>query len=188
MRRITLLVLVAALVATACNSGDELAESATSPEEELVAAIADAAVANPDLNFDDETAACVSRGIVDEFGIDELAELGVTQDNPGLEGGKSLGTPENGRRAVDVGMQCISLSEAIISFLPAGLSLLEDSVNCLAAGLGADNFRNILAAIIVAGGEPADILDNAATQIPLGLLLLGCLSPEEYLKIGELLN
>jgi hypothetical protein len=188
MRRITLLVVVVALVVTACDSGDDAADSAPDPEEELVEALTASAVANPNLDLDDETAACVTRGIVDEFGVDELAELGVTADTPDLGGGKALETPENGRRVVDVGMQCISLPEAIISFLPAGLDLLEDSVNCLAAGLEADNFRNILAAIIVAGGQPADILDNATTQIPLGLLVLGCLSPEEYLKIGEFLN
>jgi len=74
------------------------------------------ALENPDRNFDDEAAACLARSIVDEFGVDGLAGLGVTADNPDLRGGSVFGTPDNGRRVVDLGMECIDVSEAIVSF------------------------------------------------------------------------
>lgn len=194
MRRIALLAVAAALVATACDGGAEVVDS--NPEEELVEAMMaeasanpDAALANPDRNFfDNEDAACVARGIVEEFGVDGLAELGVTPDNPGLRSGKAFVTPENGRRVVDVGMECISVPKAIVSFLPAGVTLLEESVNCLADGLQTDAFRDLFASIVVTGSHPSEILDNLGAQIPVGILLFRCLSAEEILRFGDLLN
>jgi len=186
MRRFTLIAVVAALVVASC--GGEASTSDPEPDDELAEAITGKALENPDRNFDDEAAACLARSIVDEFGVDGLAGLGVTADNPDLMGGSVFGTPDNGRRVVDLGMECIDVSEAIVSFLPHGVTLLEESVECVADGLQTDTFRDLLAAIVIAGAEPSDILDNAAAQVPMGILLFSCLDAGEILRIGDLLD
>ena len=186
MRRITLLAVAAVLVATACEGGGGIIDP--DPGEELTEAITAQALANPDRSFDDAAAACVAQGIVAEFGVDGLAELGVTPDNPDLRGGRVFATPDNGRRVVDVGMECISVSEAIVSFLPAGVNLLEESVQCLADGLETPAFRDLFGTIVATGAPPWDILENAVSQVPIGVLFFSCLSGEEISSVGDLLG
>lgn len=187
MRRIIFLAATAALVAIACSGETETETFASSPQEDLVEAITTNALANPDRRFDDETAACIAEGVVDEFGVDGLAELGVTPESPDLRGGRVFALPD-ARRAVDVGMTCIDVSEAIVSFLPAGVSLLEDTVQCVADQFQTDTFRDLFANLLVAGGDPADILSSAEAEVPIAALLFRCLSADEILRIGDLLN
>ena len=194
MRRVILLAVAAALIAAAC-SGDVATETFSTPADigdstpdtDLADAIRGNAAANPDRRFDDETTECLIVGLVEEFGEDGLAELGVTPDNPDLRDGAVFAAPESARRAVDVGMECVDVADALVSYLPPDISLLEDSITCVAEQFQTDTFRDLFAELIASGGEPADLFSYGAAQISIGTLLLTCLSPEELLRVNELL-
>ena len=186
MRRIALLTVAAALVITACNGETETFSS--DPKEDLVAAITSNATANPDRPFDDEDAACIIQEIVDYFGVEGLAELGVTADNPDLQGGRVFATPDAGRRVVDAGMACIDMAEAFNAFLPTGVTLLDDTVECVVDRFRTDTFRDLFAGLVVEGADPADIMEMAGAQLPIGSLFVSCLSTDEILRLGDILN
>lgn len=179
------IVAAAVLIGTACGGDTQRETFASTPQNDLADAITEA---NGGGRFDDETTACIAQGVVDEFGEDGLAELGVTPENPDLGGGSVFATQDTARRAVDVGMGCIDVSAAINDFLPADVSLLDETVDCLAEQLQSDTFRDLFAELISEGGDPADILNSTAAQIPIATLLVGCLSPEEFLQLGDLLS
>jgi hypothetical protein len=187
MRRITFIALALPLIAVACSGNGETETFSSDPQEELVDAITASNMPNPDRRLDEQTAACVFQGIVDEFGVDGLAELGVTADNPDLEGGRVFATPDAGRRVVDAAMACIDVSAAIVSFLPKGVELLDDTVQCVADQLQTDTFRDLFADLVASGAPPEDILTSAGAQLPIASLLLRCVSPEEILELGDLL-
>jgi hypothetical protein len=186
MRRITLLAAAAALVVTGCNGETETFSS--DPKEDLVAAITSNASANPDRPLDDEDAACIIQEIVDDFGVEGLAELGVTAENPDLQGGRVFATPDAARRVVDSGMACIDMAEAFNAFLPDEVTLLDDTVECVVDRLQSDTFRDLFAGLFVEGAEPADIMEMAAAQLPIGSLFVSCLSADEILRLGDILN
>jgi hypothetical protein len=187
MRRVILVLVVTGLLSPACGGDPETETFAFTPEPDLSDAIRNNTSADPDNRFSDGETDCLVDGIIDEFGEDELAELGVTADNPDLEGGAVFTTPETARRAVDVAMECIDMGDAITSYLPTDTSLLESSVDCVADQLQTEPFRDLFAEVIAAGGEPTDILSDGGAQLSIGALLLTCLSPEELLRINELL-
>ncbi len=125
MRTIAILA-VAALIGTACSGDTETETFASNPtetvasdaEQDLVEAITGNAQANPDRRFDDEAVACIAQQIVDEFGVDGLAELGVTLENPDLEGGSVFATPDAYR--------IVTCDETVSAALPgAGVDLRE---------------------------------------------------------------
>jgi hypothetical protein len=196
VRRIAFLAMAVALIALGCSGEVETETFASAPTEtaasdaeaDLVEAITGNAQANPDRRFDDVAVACIAQQIVDEFGVDGLAELGVTLENPDLEGGSVFARPDAGRRIVDIGMDCIDLPAAILSFLPAEVSLPAETVECVADQLQTDTFRDLFADLVAAGAEPADILDHAAAQLPIASLLVSCLTPAQILEFGDLLN
>ena len=194
--RTSAILVAAALIGAACSGQTETETFATSPtgtaasdaEQDLVEAITGNALASPDRRFDDEAVACVAQQIVDDFGVDGLAEMGVTLEDPDLEGGGVFATPDDARRVVDIGMDCIDVPAAIVSFLPADVGLLEETVECVADQLQSDTFRDLFADLVAAGAEPADILDHAAAQLPITALLVACLTPAQILEFGDLLN
>ena len=187
MRRAILVAVVTVLLAPACSGEVETETFGSVPEPDLVDAIRANAASDPDRRFDDATTDCLIQGIVDEFGEDGLAELGVTPENPDLDAGVFVARPDAARRAVNVGMECIDIAGAIGSNLPIGIELLEDSVDCVAGQLETEAFRGFFAELLAAGAEPADILDYADAQLSIGALLLTCLNPEELLDVNELL-
>ena len=75
MRRVTLLAVLAAFVAVACNGEPETETFGSVPETDLVDAISDNVSDDPDRRFDNVTTDCLIQGIVDEFGEDGLADL-----------------------------------------------------------------------------------------------------------------
>lgn len=194
VRRVTLLALVATLVVPACSGeattetfGSDPETESSAPTTDLVDAMRENILDDPERRFDEATTSCLVRGIVDEFGEAELAELGVTPESPDLEGGAVFATPGNARRVVDVGMGCIDLPAAIVSYLPASTELVEDSVQCVAEQLQTDTFRDFFAELIAAGAEPADLLGYGDAQLSIGSVILTCLNPEEILRVDELL-
>jgi hypothetical protein len=161
---------------------------ASTPENDLLDAITANALANPDRRIDDDAAACIAQQIVEEFGVDGLAELGVTPEDPDLGAGSVFATPDASRQVVDIGMQCIDVPAAIVSFLPTDVILLDETVDCLADQLQTDAFRDLFADLVVTGDDPADILDYSAAQLPIAALVVSCLTPEQILEFGDLLN
>ncbi len=188
MRRIVIVAFVAAVSVVACSSEPETETFASTSEDDLARAIADSNSATLDSRFGDGSTACISQGIVDEFGVDGLAELGVTEETPDLQGGSVFFAPEAARQVVDVTMECIDLGAALVSSLPEGVSLLDESVECVVDQLESETFRDLFADLVAAGGEPADIVTQAAAQLPMASLLLSCLSPEEFLRVGDFLD
>ena len=188
MRRIAILASVTALLVSACSGDPETETFASNAEADLVQEITDRNSATLDGRFGDDTGGCISRGIVDEFGVDGLAELGVTEETPDLQGGRVFITPEAARQVVDVTMECMDLPTQLVSSLPQDVSLLDETVQCVVDQLGTDTFRDLFAELVVAGGEPADIINLGAAQLPIASLLISCLSPDELIRFGDLLN
>jgi len=85
-------------------------------------------------------------------------------------------------------MACVDLPAAINTFLPTGVDLLEETVQCVAEQFQSETFRDLFAGLLAEGGEPADILSYPDAQFSIGALFLRCLSPDEILRMGELLN
>ena len=188
VRRMVMVASVLALSVVACSGEPETETFSPSPQEDLAQAIADRNSAALDGRFGDRSSACISQGIVDEFGVEGLAELGVTEETPNLQGGSVFSTSEAARRVVDVTLECIDLGARLVSSLPEDVSLLDESVECVVEQLESETFRNLFADLVVVGGEPADILDQAAAQLPVASLLITCLSPAELLQFGDLLT
>ena len=187
MRRVILVLVVAGLLSPACSGDPETETFASAPQPDLGDAIRANATANPDPRFSGQEADCLIDGVLDEFSADELAQLGVTPDNPDLQGGAVFADPDTSRRAIDVAMECIDIANAITANLPADTSLLEGSVDCIADQLQTDRFRDLFAELLAAGGEPTDLFSNPDAQLSIGTVLLTCLSPEELLRVNELL-
>jgi hypothetical protein len=61
-------------------------------------------------------------------------------------------------------------------------------VQCLAEQMQNDQFSDLFAGLVVAGGDPADIFTSPTAQLPIAALFLRCLSAEEMLGIADLLN
>jgi hypothetical protein len=179
---------VVALSLAACSNDPETETFASPTEEGLVQAIAESNSATLDGRFGEGSTDCISQGIVDEFGLDGLAELGVTEETPDLQGGSVFAAPEAARQVVDVTMECVDLGARLVSSLPKDVSLLNESVECVVDQLESETFRNLFADLVAAGGEPADIMTQAAAQLPMASLLLTCLSPEEFLQVGDFLD
>ena len=188
MRRIVIVVSLVALLAGACNGESETETFGSTSEEDLVRAITGGNSVTLDSRFGDNSTGCISQGIVDEFGVDGLAELGVTQETPDLQGGAVFVTQEAARRVVDITIDCVDLGAEILASLPEDVNLLNDSVECIVDQLEGEAFRDLFAALVMEGGEPEDIVSLAGAQLPLAALLLQCLSPEEFLRFDDLLN
>ncbi|MDJ0924516.1 MAG: hypothetical protein QNJ77_08145 [Acidimicrobiia bacterium] len=187
MRRIVIVAFVVALSAIACSTAGTETFAVTS-EEGLVQAIADSNSDTLVSRFGEGSTACISQGIVDEFGIEGLAELGVTEETPDLQGGSVFFAPEAARQVVDVTIECIDLAAQLVSSLPKNVTLLNESLECVVDQLESETFRNLFADLVAAGGEPADIVTQVAAQLPMATLLLTCLSPEEILRVGDFLD
>ena len=186
MRRVVIIASLVALAAVACSTGTET--FASTSEESLAQAITANNSATLDRRFGDGSTSCISQGIVDAFGVEGLAELGVTEETPDLQGGSVFLTTEAARLVVDVTLDCIDLAAELVASLPEGVSLLNESVECVVEQLESETFRNLFADLVTAGGEPADIVTQAAAQLPMATLLISCLSPEEFLRIGDFLD
>ena len=187
MRRIVMVASVLALSVVACSSEPETETFASTPAEDLVQAITDSNSSTLDSRFGDGTGACISQGIVDTFGVERLADLGVTEESPDLQSGTVFSTPEAARQVVDVTMDCMDLAAQLAASLPTDVSLLDESLECIADELESETFRNLFAQLVVEGGEPADIVNQAGAELPIASLVT-CLSPVELLQFGDLLT
>lgn len=181
MRRLILVLLTLTLVATGCGGGDNDESS-----DELAAAISQQGVDNPDNPLDGETTTCLAEGVVAEFGVEELAELGVTADDPSLDLGRVFVTRQQAERAFDMAVDCLEFDQEMLGFLPEGLEIAEESVSCLAAGLTSDTFRELYVSLVLGGDDDARIIDDPAGQLSIGQLLAECLGAAELLQLGQL--
>lgn len=188
MRRVVIVASVVALTVVACSNEPGTETFASPTEEDLAEAITNSNSATLDSRFGDGSAACISQGIVDALGMEGLAELGVTEETPDLQGGRVFFAPEAARQVVDVTIDCIDMGAELVSSLPKDVSLLDESVECVVDQLESETFRNLFADLVVAGGDPTDIFTQAAAQLPVATLLITCLTPDEFLRVSGLLD
>jgi hypothetical protein len=179
MRVFVLLVLGLVLVAGACGSGDN---EDSSDERALAAAISEHGAANPDLPLGRDTTTCLAEGLVAEFGVAQLEDLGVTADRPSIDLGRVFTTPEQAERAFDMAMDCLEFDREMLEFLPETLEIAEESVRCLADGLDSDVFRDLYVSFAMGGEESSRIIDDPAGQASIGRLLVQCLDADELLQ------
>lgn len=183
MRRLVLWLMALCLVASGCG-GDDNDES--SDEQVLAAAISDQGNSNPDVPLDSGTTSCLAEGVVAEFGVDELAELGVTPADPNLDLGQVFATRQQAERAFAVAINCLEFDQEMMAFLPDGLEIAEESVSCLADGLSSDTFRDLYVSLVLGDDKTSRIIDDPAGQLSIGQLLAQCLGADELLQLAQL--
>jgi len=183
MRRSVLLLAALALVASGCGGGED---DESSNEQVLVAAISQQGAANPDNPLDRATTTCLAEGVVSEFGVDELAELGVNSDNPNLDLGRVFVTRQQAERAFDMAFDCLEFDQEMLEFLPEGLEIAEQSISCLAGGLNSDTFRDLFVSVVLDNDGDARVIDSPAGRLSIGLLLAECLNADELSQVTQL--
>lgn len=136
-RRVAALVLAFALAATACNKE----ASALSAEEQAFAHVLAAEwAAGADFGVDDESSRCLGEGLVGDFGVERLTELGYGVDGLTIDDVRfDLLTEEEvdtlGARIVE----CVDLTAALVEGMVDG-GLDEASAECIADALNATDF------------------------------------------------
>ena len=179
MRRFVLLLAGLALVTSSCGSGDN---DSASGEQALAEAISEQGAANPDNPLNRDTTTCLADGLVEEFGVAELEELGVTADNPSVDLGRVFATSQQAERAFDMAMDCLEFDREMLAFLPEALEIAEESANCLADGLNSEVFRDLYVSFVLDGDESSRIIDDPAGQASIGRLLVECLNAAALLQ------
>lgn len=183
MQRTAALLITSTLIAAACGGGQS---DEASGEEALAAAIRDQALVNPDNPLDRETTTCLADGVVAEFGVEKLAELGVTVENPNVDLGRIFSTRDQAERTFNLAFDCIEFDSSLLSFLPEGLEIANDSLRCLGDGLNTDTFRDFYVSFVLGENNNDRVIDDPAAQVSIGQLVLGCLNAEELLRFTQL--
>ena len=191
MQRLAWLVTCTSLLAPACSGDDDSAEPVDSAptladEQVLADAIADQAVANPDNPLDESATRCIAEEAVVEFGAEELAEVGVTVDDPDLDLGRVLDTRDQAERAFDLALDCIEFDRELLAFLPAGLEVGEETIDCLAEGLETESFRELYVSFVLGELDSDRVVEDPAARPAILELVTGCLDVDELLDFGQL--
>ncbi len=197
IKRLIYLVLAVMLVAVACGDDDTTttqapttteavtttAEAATTTmplsEDEfadaLVAAIvADESLENPLKDPDD--AQCMVGGLVGQFGMDRLVELGITPDAEDLLDLTTTGagmTDDEREAFLDIYFSCADAVTAMTDAL-ASSGIPESDAQCLATALGEDFVRTIMSAQLA--GEEFDPLEDPASAAGFETIVGTCVS------------
>lgn len=179
-----IVLLVAASAACSGGGGDDEAELAEAIKAEI---LADGSSANL---LGEEEAECASIRIVDEFGADGLADLGVTVGNAAPDDLFTLMSDAQLDAVIDITTECVDFAELFVAQFSAGEApgISRDSADCLATGLSeSDVFRPLIRAGLSGGDADFDTLltrDPATAQQVLELVI-GCLSAEEIAEFGS---
>jgi hypothetical protein len=187
MNRLGGLLLGFLLVLTACGGDSVFGGTSTSStttettvagltaEEQAAADALAAALAPSDAGMQATTGAqCTAEGLVAQFGLTRLAELGITPEAKGLDDPTLLGanmTGEEREATVDVLFACVD-GAALLSFLvPAGVP--EDEGRCFVDSLDAWVGERALLAQLA--GEEFDPTDDPAVLDNVTAAVLGCI-------------
>jgi hypothetical protein len=124
------LALTTLLLLPACGEDEEAREEALRElvTDDLVGSQEDGAI-----SFDAEQADCVARGLIDEFGGDQLREWGYDEeDGQTPEGDLTIDDGGQREQAWGVLVGCVDVTEQITDILAAGGSLDEEESRCVA--------------------------------------------------------
>lgn len=185
MRRSLIMAAVLVLAATACGDGGSGGGSLDSDQQALSDAIfnqimADDTVDNP---FGEPEARCFSDGVARDFGIAELADLGLTVENieSGTEPGDVPLSDEQADKMTALMTGCVDFRTLFIDeFTRGGVS--EESAGCLADGFDEDFIRALAKAQLTGqGGDPTQDPEQAEKIFS---LITECLTFEELSNLG----
>ncbi len=178
MRRFTITLLVASLVAVSC--GDDDGSGLSDDEQDLADALAVSIMADndPDNPFStEENAQCFAEGLVGTLGVARLATLGLAADRESQEAAFAAMTTSERDAVVEVALECTDAPGLMAAEMEAtGMS--SDSARCIVDALGeSDFFREAFLAGLA--GEEFDPEVNPEYTALLLQAATECLSPEE---------
>jgi hypothetical protein len=184
MKRVVIVMLAAVLLVAGCGDDGGLAGE----EQELVDAIVDMSMqdADPTNPFSEaEAARCYAEMLVSEFGVERLAELGVTPDTipEDSEAMFALMTDEEVQVLVDVGLECIDFESLMVDqMIASGLS--QESAECYVAELAkTDAFERLMSGSMEQG--EAYRPEQDPELLPLMMeAASGCLTAEEMASLS----
>lgn len=172
-KRVSVLMLAVALVAVACGDDD----AGSGEEQAVVSALMAKMQEDTDAGepFDDaESSQCFAEGLISEFGLTRMAELGVTADAV-TESEAFFGAMSDAEigRAVDVAFGCADIG-AIFGAEFTGLS--DSSRDCFVGELEDSGF---LKTATIAGLRGEEFEPDEAALGQLLTAAEACLTPEE---------
>ena len=182
MRRLIMLLVVTALIAAGCG-GDDSSDSGAG--QALAEAIRDEILADndPDSPFGETEATCVGEEAVNEFGVEGLIELGITEDDADAGNAFQTAGDEDRRRLIDVTLTCIDFKQFFVDALTADSNISDESAECLGNELGTREFLDPLVEAGLAGNDDAFFEDEALSGLIFGAITT-CLSLSELEQLG----
>ena len=182
MRRVLMLLVALAMVATGCG-GDDSGDSGAG--QALAEAIRDEILEDndPDSPFGETEATCVGEEAVSEFGVEGLIELGITEDNASAGDAFETASDEDRRRLIDVTLECIDFKQFFVDQLTADSDISDESAECLGNELGTREFLDPLVEAGLAGNDDAFLDDEQLTGLIFGAITT-CLSLSELEQLG----
>lgn len=183
-KRVAAVVAGLALVVAACGD-DDGGGDLSGAEEAVVDAIVAGMTGDPDPEnpfADQESARCVAVGIVEDLGIERLAEVGLTADTDQPQEVFGALTDDEIDGIVDIAFGCVDVEEEMaVMFADEGVSM--DSARCLAREL---NDTDFFRAAFRAGMTGDDTYDPSTDPEFMTVMLeafTGCLTAEEMAGI-----
>ena len=182
MRKLLMVLVALAVVAAGCGGNDS---SDSGAGQALADAIRDEILADndPDSPFGEAEATCVGEEAVNEFGVDGLIELGISEDNPSAGNAFETASPEDRSRLIDVTLTCIDFKQFFVDQLTADANISDEAAQCLGDELGTREFLDPIVEAGLSGDEAAFLDDEALSGIIFGAITT-CLSLEELQEIG----
>ncbi len=177
-KRIASVVLALGMLAAACGDDDGASADEQAVADALVAKMQEENEPGDPFAADEPAARCFADGIVAEFGLTRLAEVGVTADSvPPSEEVFGAMTDDEVGRAADLASSCADV-EALFAAELAELGLSEESKECFVGRLEEVGF---VRAAMIAGmrGEEFDVETDEELLGQMTEAAEACLTPEE---------
>ena len=177
-----MLLVVLAMIAAGCG-GDDSSDSGAG--QALAEAIRDEILSDndPDSPFGEAEATCVGEEAVNEFGVEKLIELGISEDNPSAGNAFETASSEDRSRLIDVTLTCIDFQQFFVDQLTADANISPEAAECLGNELGTREFLDPIVEAGLTGDESSFLEDEALSGIIFGAIT-NCLSLEELQQLG----
>jgi hypothetical protein len=141
LKRVVTVVVAMALLSAACgddDAGGDLSDAENAVADVIVAGI----MSDPDPGnpfTDPDAAQCVAVGIVEDLGVERLAQVGLTADSGDPQSVFATLADDEIDSIVDISFECVDVEEEMASMFAAeGVSM--DSGRCLARELNQTDF------------------------------------------------
>jgi hypothetical protein len=171
MKRVLMVLAVAALAVAACGDDDGGGGDKSAATAKVKASLMDESTDGFGLSEDD--ADCIAEKIVDDFGAERVDEIDFTASTPAFEGDEPA-------QAADAFDDCMELNKLMTSLITSDASVSDDSKACLDDSIDEDDAHTFLEESLSATGdgpsqESLDKLDED---------LSSCLTAEEYAALS----